>query len=136
MKKQSPGDLHNGGNNRKIFGSILTGFRGKCPACHRGPLYTSYLKVRDTCEYCEEELHHHRADDAPPYFTIFVVGHFIVGGVLLTEKFIAPDTWVHLSVWIPLTILLSLWFLPLVKGALIGLQWALRLHGFGEEKDQ
>ncbi len=31
----------------------------------------------------------------------------------------------------PLTIGLSLWFLPRIKGALVGLQWALRMHGFG-----
>ena len=28
-------------------------------------------------------------------------------------------------------ILLSLWLLPRVKGALIGYQWALKMHGFG-----
>lgn len=124
---------------KRSLSSIYTAMRGKCPACDRGSLFTSYLKVHDQCVSCGEELHHHRADDAPPYFTIFIVGHIIVGGVLLFERFFAPETWVHLTIWIPLTVILSLWLLPIVKGGLIGLQWALRMHGFGtdeQEKDE
>jgi hypothetical protein len=37
--------------------------------------------------------------------------------------------------WFPLIIGLSLWLLPRVKGALVGLQWALRMHGFGDRDD-
>ncbi len=36
-------------------------------------------------------------------------------------------------VWPAVAILLSLWLLPLVKGALIAYQWALRMHGFDKE---
>ena len=32
-----------------------------------------------------------------------------------------------------MALLLSLWLLPKVKGALIAYQWALRMHGFGPE---
>jgi uncharacterized protein (DUF983 family) len=66
---------------------------------------------------------------------MFIVGHVIVGGLLLLEQTYAPPTWVHLMIWLPLTLLLSLWLLPKVKGGLIGLQWALRMHGFGGETD-
>ena len=65
-----------------------------------------------------------------PTFTILIVGHFIVGGVLALEKGFAPPTWVHLAIWLPLTLVASLWLLPRVKGALVGLQWALYMHGF------
>jgi uncharacterized protein (DUF983 family) len=37
---------------------------------------------------------------------------------------------VHAIVWLPATLLASLWLLPRVKGALVGLQWALYMHGF------
>jgi uncharacterized protein (DUF983 family) len=76
-------------------------------------------------------LHHHRADDAPPYFTIFIVGHIVVGGVLALEQALAPADWVQAVIWLPLTIVLSLLILPRVQGAHVGLQWALRMHGFG-----
>ena len=70
------------------------------------------------------------ADDAPPYFTIVIVGHFVVGGVLALEKAFAPSMWLHSLIWLPLTVVASMWLLPRVKGALIGLQWALYMHGF------
>jgi uncharacterized protein (DUF983 family) len=111
--------------------SIVRGWRCTCPACGEGKLFRAYLKVADTCPKCGEELHHHRADDAPPYFTIFVVGHIVGAGILILERLYAPDTWVHYAIWLPLLLGLSLWLLPRVKGALVGYQWALRMHGFG-----
>jgi uncharacterized protein (DUF983 family) len=43
--------------------------------------------------------------------------------------------WVHMVVWVPLTIILALALLRPVKGAIVGLQWALYMHGFGGEDD-
>jgi uncharacterized protein (DUF983 family) len=119
------------GPARPVVEAMWRGFRQHCPACGDGKLFRKYLKPVDRCDACGEEMHHHRADDAPPYFTIFVVGHIVVGGILSLETAYAPPTWVHLSIWLPLILVMSLWLLPRVKGALIGLQWALRMHGFG-----
>lgn len=116
---------------RPISQSMRRGSSGKCPACGEGALFTRYLKVADQCPSCAEELHHHRADDAPAYFNILIVGHFIVAGVMIVEDYFRPNYWVHALIWIPLTIGVSLWLLPRIKGALVGLQWALRMHGFG-----
>jgi uncharacterized protein (DUF983 family) len=108
------------------------GFSCRCPNCGKGKLFRAYLKVVDRCDVCGEDLHHQRADDAPAYFTIVIVGHFIISGVLATEL-IAPDApfWIPTLIWCVLTLLASLWLLPRIKGALVGLQWANRMHGFG-----
>jgi uncharacterized protein (DUF983 family) len=94
-------------------------------------MFDGFLKVVDQCATCGEALHHQRADDAPPYVTMFIVGHVVIGLLLAVEKRFQPDLWVHLVLWLPATVILSLWLLPRVKGALIGWQWALRMHGFG-----
>ncbi|MCC7250390.1 DUF983 domain-containing protein [Hyphomicrobium sp.] len=120
---------------RDIKIAMLRGWRQRCPACGKGALYRKYLKVAETCPACGEELHHQRADDAPPYFTMVIVGHVVVGGVLMLEKAVAPPSWVHMVLWLPLTVIMSLVLLPRVKGALVGLQWALRMHGFGDDAD-
>jgi len=99
-------------------------------------LFRAYLKVNDSCPVCGEDLHHHRADDAPAYFTITIVGHIVVAGALLLEKGYAPETWVHMALWVPLTLVLCLALLPMIKGALVGLQWAYRMHGFSGVEDQ
>ena len=110
--------------------AMRRGFAHKCPACGEGQLYKSYLKVVDNCPKCGEDLSHHQADDAPPYFTILIVGHIIGGGILWLETHYAPDTWVHWAIWLPLLLVLTLGLLPRIKGALVGLQWAFRMHGF------
>ena len=122
---------------RPIFASMLRGALLKCPACGVGAMFRRYLKVADSCPHCGEELHHHRADDAPAYFTIVIVGHIVVSLVLAVEMAYRPPIWLHMTLWLPLTLILTLVLLPSVKGALVGLQWALRMHGFDPEaKDE
>jgi uncharacterized protein (DUF983 family) len=118
--------------HRDVWRAMWDGFRERCPACGKSPLFGRYLKVRDMCAGCGEALHHHRADDAPPYFTIMIVGHVIVGAILPVERLYAPPLWLHAAIWLPLTLALSLWLLPRIKGAIVGLQWAFYMHGFGE----
>jgi uncharacterized protein (DUF983 family) len=116
---------------RSVPDAMRRGAAGKCPACGKGQLFSRYLEVEHRCSECAEDLYHHRADDAPAYMTILVVGHLVVAGVMMVEDYFHPEYWVHLLMWVPLTIGLSLLFLPRIKGALVGLQWALRMHGFG-----
>lgn len=112
------------------------GAKGSCPACGKGALFKSYLKPVDTCANCSEEIHHQRADDAPPYFTILIVCHIIGAGILAVEDIWALPSWVHAMIWVPMILVLSLSLLPPIKGALIGLQWANRMHGFGGPEDE
>lgn len=120
---------------RNLLAAMKHGAAGRCPSCGVGRLFPSYLKVADACPSCGQELHHHRADDAPPYFTMLILGHVLVGGALTVEQAFQPSLAVHAVLWLPLTVILSLLLLPPIKGALIGLQWANRMHGFGTGPD-
>jgi uncharacterized protein (DUF983 family) len=117
---------------RDVMQALLRGFGQRCPACGAGSLFGRYLKVRNACPGCGEALYHHRADDAPAYFTILIVGHLVVGAILPVERMFAPPLWLHAVLWLPLTLLLTLWLLPRIKGTIVGLQWSLYMHGFGE----
>lgn len=135
-------NLAEGGNvsaevrkERPLQQSLWRGAMGRCPTCGTGRIFSSYLKVADKCSHCGEELYHQRADDAPAYFTMVIVGHVIVAGVLAMEQAYVPPTWVQLAVWLPMTLILSLALLPVVKGMLVALQWSLRMHGFGKGRD-
>jgi len=110
--------------------AMLRGFLGKCPHCGKGRLFGRFLKVADRCDVCGEELHHHRADDLPAYLVIVIVGHVIVPTVLSVETAYAPPYWLHFAIWLPLTLVSSLVLLQPVKGAVVGLQWQLGMHGF------
>lgn len=124
------------GPERRPLGLALRrGLMLRCPACGEGKLFRKFLKIVDRCPHCGEELFHHRADDAPPYFTILIVGHVVVPIMLAVELAYLPPLWVHMMVWPAVTLLLSLALLPRIKGAVVGWQWAARMHGFGGEPD-
>ena len=118
---------------RELSQAVWRGWRRRCPACGTGPMMKNFLKVRDTCTVCSEELHHQRADDGPAYLTILVVGH--VMAPLLGAAWAAwrPDPAVLATVFAIGTVSASLWLLPRFKGMMVGFQWAKRMHGFATE---
>ena len=112
--------------------AMWRGSLGKCPACGGGKLFVRYLKVANKCGVCGLELTGHQADDAPPYFTIFIVGHIIVPVALIVERTYQPPLIVHAVLFSVLSVIVTLISLPMVKGAVVGLQWAMRMHGFAD----
>lgn len=121
---------------RNIWQALKRGLLGRCPNCGNGKIFYRYLKVNYACADCGEELHHHRADDAPPYVTIFIVAHIIGASMLLVEeKWPDASIALQMAIWPALTVIFSLIILPRVKGALIAYQWALRMHGFDDEME-
>lgn len=121
---------------RKKSSAIWLGMKGRCPDCGAKTMWRKYLKVEDDCAACGLHLGGHQADDAPPYFTIFIVGHIIVPIALMVEKLYTPPLYIHALLFTVLAVLVSLIFLPIVKGGIVGLQWALRLHGFASENSE
>ena len=93
---------------RDVWQAIKRGFRGRCPRCGEGKLFRAFLKVDDHCSVCELDFTPHRADDLPAYLVIVIVGHIVVPLALLQP----------------------------VKGAVVGMQWALRMHGFDENNPE
>ncbi|MBV9568098.1 MAG: DUF983 domain-containing protein [Hyphomicrobiales bacterium] len=117
--------------SRDVGGAIRRGLVGLCPNCGKGRLFGRYLKSVSACSQCAERLDLHRADDLPAYLVILIVGHIVVGAMLAFETFGALPMWVQMIIWPTLTLILALLLLQPVKGAIIALQWALRMHGFG-----
>ncbi|MCE9522177.1 MAG: DUF983 domain-containing protein [Alphaproteobacteria bacterium] len=110
---------------RSVWDGFRRGLGGKCPDCGKGPLFTAYLKIAPSCPSCGHAVGEYHADDGPAYFTILIVGHLVVGPMLFLDF---VRTWPVVWVWallIPCIIGLSLFLLPRVKGAFVGVQWAV-----------
>lgn len=118
-------------NRRETFQAMKRGLFCRCPNCGEGKLFRAFLKPVDNCQVCGEDYSHHRADDLPAYLSIVLVGHIVVGGFMLTDQSVSWSNWVHLAIWTPLTLVLALATIQPIKGAVIGWQWAARMHGFG-----
>jgi len=117
---------------RNVWSALRRGFRGRCPRCGEGKLFRAFLKVDDHCSVCGLDYTPHRADDLPAYLVIVIVGHIVVPTILWVETDYSPSVPMQLAIYLPLTLVLSLLLLQPVKGAVVGVQWALRMHGFDE----
>ena len=123
--------LTNADGERSRWGAMLRGWRGKCPRCGSGSILRSYLKVNDDCSVCQQEFHHHRADDGPAYLTILIVGHLLAPLLHIVFVTWRPEPLVLFSIFAVGCVGLSLYLLPRLKGAMIGFQWAKGMGGFG-----
>ena len=129
------GEHHTGRPSRALGQAMWRGFLGRCPHCGEGKLFRSFARTDDDSAVCGEPIAHHRADDLPAYLVIVIVGHVLVGAFMGAEQMFTLTAWQHLAIWAPLTVIASVLLLQPVKGAVVGLQWAFYMHGFGGEND-
>lgn len=118
---------------RPLGPALAKGWRRRCPHCGGGHLFDGYLTVRPACDICGEELHHHRADDAPSWLTIMIVGHLIAPLMISAYQLFDLPMWAHAAIWPVLALTGVVILLPRVKGGVVAFQWAHRMHGFEGE---
>lgn len=107
----------------KIALGLRRGLRLRCPECGEGRLFGGFLKVRG-CEACGSDNTIYPSDDAPPYLTLMLVGHFVVPFVFWADRAWMPALWVQMAIWLPLITVATLVMLPYMKGAVVGFAWA------------
>ncbi len=101
---------------------IKLGFRGRCPRCGIGRIYAKFLKVNDACRNCGLILSEHDAGDGAVVPAMLIIGTIVVGLALWVEFTYEPAVWVHVVLWGPLSLGLTAWILPRLKGIGIALQ--------------
>jgi uncharacterized protein (DUF983 family) len=113
---------------RPIGSALANGLKCRCPRCGQGRLFWRYLKIVERCENCGLELNRARADDLPAYIGITIVGHVLVMALLHFQD-VTIQPWIYLLVMGALAVVLPLAMLPSIKGAVVAIQWANRMHG-------
>lgn len=103
---------------------FLAGVRCRCPRCGKGKLFAGFLSVAPRCEVCGLDYAFVDSGDGPAVFIIFVVGFLVVGLAAVTEALFHPAPYIHLILWIPTVIVLSLLLLRPFKATMIALQYA------------
>jgi len=119
-----------------LMDAMRRGFMMRCPNCGQGKLFERFLKVADHCSACGEVFSHHRADDFPAYLVIIIVGHLLVPAALIVEINYGPPLWLDTAIWLPLTAICATALLQPVKGAVVGLQWQMGMHGFAPARER
>lgn len=99
------------------------GLRGRCPRCGQGRLFSGYLTVADRCSVCGLDFHFVDSGDGPAVFVVLTAGFVVVGLALWLELALSPPLWVHLVLWTPVILAVTLGLLRPLKGLLIALQY-------------
>jgi uncharacterized protein (DUF983 family) len=113
---------------------LVAGLACRCPNCGKGALFSGYLKVAPTCDACGFDLSSADSGDGPVVFILLIVGMIVVFSMLIVEIAYRPPIWVHLVLWLPLSVILTLSVLRPFKAVLIAMQFHHRAseHRRGE----
>ena len=117
MHAQSPRSFRTG---------IKRGICRYCPNCGKGPLFDGYIKVHSPCAACGNDNGAYRADDAPAWLTILIVGHAVIAPILYfgLAFILTVSLGLVLALLLPFIFLVTLLILPFAKGTIIGMEWA------------
>ena len=102
---------------------VRAGLKGRCPRCGKGKLFSGFLSVASACDRCGLDFEPFDTPDGPAFFVMTIVGFVVVALALYTEVAYSPPVYVHLVLWIPLTLVLALPLMRFGKGLMAGLQY-------------
>lgn len=117
-------DVTQTGDEHSIWLGVRRGLAKRCPACGQGHLFSRFLKVSARCDHCAADNTIYPSDDFPPYLTILIAGHLLVPLIFMVERSYEPALWLQAAIWSPITLLVCMTLLPVMKGATVGLCWA------------
>lgn len=92
---------------------------GLCPRCGESTLFEGWLAFAPKCRSCELDFARFNVGDGPAAFLTLGVGAIVVGLAIWLQLTFEPPWWVHVLLWVPLTIAGVIGGLRLVKAALL-----------------
>ncbi len=106
--------------------AIAAGLKGRCPRCGRGSLFKGFLTIAPKCDFCGLDYSFANSADGPAVFVCLIGGFIVLGAALWTELAYEPPMWVHLAVFLPLTLIVCVGLLRPAKGVLVAQQYRTR----------
>ena len=128
-------DRQGGGGDWPAVNPLVAGLRCRCPRCGEGRLFRGLLAVRDSCDRCGLDLRDVASEDGPAAFVILIAGFILMALVLWVELTWAPPIWLHLVIWLPLAVVLSIGLLRPMKAWMVAQQYRHRVLGLGRDED-
>lgn len=102
---------------------LSAGFARTCPRCGQAPLFDGFIKVKDHCPACGLDYSEVDSGDGPAFFVMSIVGFVVVASAAWVEIAYRPALWIHMALWLPATLALTVWLLPIAKATLVASQY-------------
>lgn len=101
---------------------VRAGLKGRCPHCGQGALFQGFLKVMPRCAVCDYDLASVETGDGAATFIMQIAGGIVGFSALAVELKYHRAILVHLLIWVPLVVGLSLGLMQPGKGLMTALQ--------------
>lgn len=96
---------------------------GLCPRCGARTLFAGPVRFADRCGACGLDFVAFNVGDGPAAFLILILGGIITAAAIILELSVGPPVWVHIVLWLPLTMLAVIGSLRVSKAVLLALEY-------------
>ena len=100
--------------------------RGCCPRCGSKTLFAGIASFAPKCRACGLDFEAFNVGDGPAAFLTLGVGALVTLLAVVLELSAEPPFWVHILLWLPLTVFLVIVSLRYAKAALLALEYRHR----------
>ncbi len=105
---------------------VQVGLKGLCPRCGAPTLFAGFIKFAARCRSCGLDLSAFNVGDGPAAFLTLIVGTIVCIAAITLELTVHPPFWVHVVLWVPLTLAMTIGLLRIAKGMLIASEYRNR----------
>ncbi len=90
-----------------------------CPECGTPGLFDGPVAFRDRCASCGLDYSRYNVGDGPAAFLTLIIGALLIAVALGLDSALHPPLWVHIILWVPLTVAAVVYGLRVAKAALL-----------------
>ncbi len=105
---------------------VEVGFRGVCPRCGASALFDGMIGFAPRCRACGLDYAAFNVGDGPAAFLTLIVGALVCAAAIVLELTASPPWWLHVLLWVPITVILVIGSLRVAKGMLIASEYRNR----------
>ena len=102
------------------------GLKGVCPRCGAKGLFDGPIRFAPRCTACGLDYQAFNVGDGPAAFLTLIIGALVSAAAIALELTVGPPWWLHVLLWVPITIGLVVASLRVAKGMLIASEYRNR----------
>ena len=95
---------------------------GLCPECGAKTMFAGTARFAERCSNCGLDYSSFNVGDGPAALLTMVIGALVIVLALMVDTVFRPPFWVHLVIWVPFTVAVTIASLRVAKGALLALE--------------
>ena len=109
-------------NQRGRPGIAKAALFGLCPKCGAKTMFAGTARFADRCGKCGLDYSSFNVGDGPAALLTMVIGAFVIFLAIMVDAAFRPQFWVHVIIWVPFTVAITVLSLRVAKGALLALE--------------